>query len=424
MRLMIIARSCVIAGGILGVAAGPVIAAPEYSLLQTIAVPTTSANNQGGAMTAFDISFVDPVTGDYYFADRSNASVDVINGATNQYITQIGGFTGQQSTTSVSGPDGVLVEHSGATATLFAGDGGSVLRSFNVTNAATPTVLFAPISTGGGPFRVDEMSYSPTTQTLMVANNANTPAYATLINATTGTISVGNIQAPFAAGTDGMEQSVWNPNTNTFFVSLPAIAGSAPGGVMEVDTSGHVVHVYNFGTLSGGAVTSCSPAGLALGGSGFLMVGCGNAHTQTVVLDPTANGGNGAIVTTLAGISGSDELWYDPVTGDFYVTGVDASGDRVIDIVSDNLFSILQSINLSALGAGVNAHSVAVNPLNGEIFVPLEGTTTAATDSRCPNGCVAVFAPVPEPSSLPLLAVAAVAVAGIATRLGRQAARS
>src|SRR5579871_5242387 len=115
MRLVTMGRSVLIVGGILGAASGAAVATPEYSLLQTIAVPATSANNQGGAMTAFDISFVDPVTGDYYFADRSNASVDVINGATNQYITQIGGFTGQQSTTSRSGPDGVLVEHSGAT---------------------------------------------------------------------------------------------------------------------------------------------------------------------------------------------------------------------------------------------------------------------------------------------------------------------
>jgi hypothetical protein len=79
---------------------------------------------------------------------------------------------------------------------------------------------------------------------------------------------------------------------------------------------------------------------------------------------------------------------------------------RVIDIFADGTFALLQSIDLTALGAGLgNAHSVAVNPLNGDLFVPLPGTTATATDTLCPNGCIAVFAEtVPEPSSLMILA--------------------
>jgi hypothetical protein len=139
------------------------------------------------------------------------------------------------------------------------------------------------------------MAYSPTNNLVLAANNANSPAFASLVNATTGAIVHVNIPIPGATASDGLEQSVWNPNTGTFFVSVPAIAGSAPGGVAEIDTNGNVIHVYDFGALSGGAITSCSPAGLTLGGSGNLMVGCGNANTQTVVLDPTANAGNGAL---------------------------------------------------------------------------------------------------------------------------------
>ena len=40
-----------------------------------------AANVQpGGAFSAFDISFADPVTGDIYIADRSNAAVDIFSG--------------------------------------------------------------------------------------------------------------------------------------------------------------------------------------------------------------------------------------------------------------------------------------------------------------------------------------------------------
>ena len=80
-----IPRSLALAGAMLGLAATSAMAVPtNYGLLTTV-VPTVSAvNSQGGNFTAFDIGYVDPVTGYYYIADRSNAAVDVINGATNK----------------------------------------------------------------------------------------------------------------------------------------------------------------------------------------------------------------------------------------------------------------------------------------------------------------------------------------------------
>src|SRR5947209_42453 len=62
----------------------------DYGLVKTIGLPVSAANNQGGAFTAFDISFVDPLTGYYYIADRSNAAVDIINGANNTVVAQAG----------------------------------------------------------------------------------------------------------------------------------------------------------------------------------------------------------------------------------------------------------------------------------------------------------------------------------------------
>ena len=57
------------------------------------------------------------------------------------------------------------------------------------------------------------------------------------------------------------------------------------------------------------------------------------------------------------------ELWHDPVT---YVTRVDASGNRVIAVIADATYALLQSIDLTVLGAdNANAYLVAVDPLNG-----------------------------------------------------------
>jgi len=392
----------------------PALAVPtNYVLVGTTLLTPTAVNNQGGKFTGFDISFTDPITGFYYVADRSNNAVDVLNGSSHALIGQVGVglFGGQQASTAVSGPDGVVVVNSGGVATLYAGNGSpvvaqsSTLLTFNVNNPAA-AVQQGSVNTGGT-FRVDEMAFDPVDKLLIVANNADAPAFATLIHATppTPTTAVAHITIPGQVSDGGMEQSVWDPNTHTFFVSIPSFNGSDPGGVAQIGTNGAVINTYNFATLSGGSITSCSSSGLALGGSGKLMVGCGNAGSQTVILDPTANGGNGAIVDLLFAVSGSDELWYDPVSGRFYATGVNAAGDRVIDIFADGTFALLQSIDLTALGADhVNAHSVAVNPLNGDLFVPLPGTTATATDTLCPNGCIAVFSErVPEPSSLTLL---------------------
>jgi hypothetical protein len=412
-----VARSLLLAGTMLGGATSAAMAAPVYTLLTTIAIPATADNNQGGKLTGFDISFAD-TTGYYYFADRSNASVDIINGNNlTAPVVQIPGFAGQQPLTKNSGPDGVLVAHTGGNAILFAGDAGSTLRTFNVNNPASP-ITGGTLNTGGT-FRVDEMSFDPHDNLVMVANNADSPAFATLVNASlTPTTAHGNITIPGQSAAGGMEQSVWDPHTKTFFVSIPTFttdtSGNAldAGGLAEIDAKGNVVGTINFTTLG---VASCSPTGLGLGGSGNLMVGCSAGNS--LVVNPTT----GQIVTSVTGkdatVSGTDELWYDPVTGNFYVTGKDAAGDRVINVVNDTVYSVVDNIDLTALGVEntLNPHSVAVNPLNGDIFVPLPGTSATGTNTLCPNGCVAVFS-APEPSSLPLLAVGLAGLLGLGLR--------
>jgi hypothetical protein len=398
-----ILHSCMLATAIFGAATSTAIAGPTtYGLLTTIAVPSDAANVQpGGRFTSFDISFFDPVTRRDYVADRSNASVDIFSGASLSFLGRATGFTGQGATTSVSGADGVVAVTSGGTTTLYAGDGNSTLKVFNATNPAAPTLLQS-IPTGGS-FRVDEMAYSPLTHQLLVANNADAPAFGTLFSTspTPVTIAHANIIIPGAANTDGLEQPVWDPNTGTFFISVPQFGGVGAGGVAEILTNGTVGRLYDFSSFG---FAACSPTGLALGASGNLMVGCGTAGTQTVLLNPT---GTGSIVTTFSQISGSDEIWYDPTLGDFFVTGV-SGGGRVFDVISDTSLLLLQSVALGPLGVSnlSNPHSISVDPVSGDVFLPLAGSTLTVPNLLCPNGCIAVFAQgVPEPATLALLGV-------------------
>ncbi len=391
-------------------AAAPALANPI--ILQTvIPIPVTAANKQpGGAFTSFDISFYNPANDSYYLADRSNGSVDIISGATRTVVGQATGFTGQGATTSVSGADGVVVVSAGGVTTLYAGDGNSTLKVFNVTNPAAPSLL-QTISTGGS-FRVDEMAYSPLTKQVLTANNADAPAFSTLYNTTNGTspvsIGVNNIKVPGAANGDGLEQPLWHPGTGTFFVTVPVIAGAGSGGLVQISTAGAVLNTYNFATQG---IASCSPTGLAVGASGNLLVGCGNKNTQTLLVNPTT----GAIIKSFTSISGTDEIWYDPASGNFYVTGSDASGNRVFTLISDATQLVTQTVNLP-VSSLANPHSITVNSLNGDIYVPLAGNTaTVGGNTACALGCIAVFnQQIPEPAPLPMLLFGALALAGVA----------
>jgi hypothetical protein len=402
---------CVPTLGLAGVVAmaataGPAVA-DDLTFQTFIPVPADTANVQpGGAFSSFDISFADPVTGNIFIADRSNASVDIFSGSSLTFLGRATGFTGQQATTSVSGADGVLTVTSGGMTTLYAGDGNSTLKVFNATNPAAPSLLQS-ISTGGAT-RVDEMAYSPTAHLVLAANNAESPAFGNLFSTTNGGPPVTltpplKITVPAAQGgilQGGMEQPAWNPKTGTFFVSIPALAGTNnPGGVAEISTAGVVLRTIDFGTLG---ISSCAPTGLAVGGSGNLMVGCGNVGAAAILLNPA---GAGSIVKTFAGLGGTDELWYDPTTNAFYVTGNNGTNDtRFFDVVTDNPLggTITQTVNLPTT---TSAHSITVDPFNGDVFVALAGTAGPNGVNPCPAsfanpGCIAVFGPAAVPGPI------------------------
>ena len=398
-----------IAGMVLALAAGSVAAVPNYVLRALIPVPSSQDNSVGGRFATYDISFFDPTTQLYYVADRSNAAVDIFSAVTNSYVGRIGGsgqlFSGQQASNDTSGPDGVQVINLPGQHQVYAGNGNSTLLGFSIptppTNIPGYTSLpGTPLATGTpADNRVDEMSFDPNNKYLLVANNAAAIPFTTLINTTTNTIVAktvfdGTLGTPNA--TNGIEASDYDPITNKFYLSIPQIGGSGPGGVAQIDpTTGAVTHVYDFSALSGGAITVCGPTGLVVSNAGKVFVGCGDP-SQTLVLDPTANGGNGKIDKSITQASGEDQIWYDPTTDRVFLAARNNPGGPVLGILDAATESWLEN-----LATTPNDHSVAVDPISGEVFVPFGGV---AGNAVCPNGCIAVFA-VPEPATLALLGV-------------------
>jgi hypothetical protein len=396
----------------------------------TIPVPPVATNATDG-MYAFDISWVDQTTQTYYLGDRSNAAVDVVNAKTGTFVKHITatpafagvklGSTGAVDN-SISGPNGVVTGVVAAQDCLFAGDGPSRVVSFSLPSGSQVT----SISTGGT-MRADEMSFDPTDRLLAVANNADTPPFVTLLNVSSKCALTINSKIPLNAAngvdaTNGAEQSVWDPVTERFYMSIPQVGPDLlSGGIARINPLTAKVEAVLF-------VPFCQPAGLALGPNQTFLAGCSVVFDTTGIAwtGSSANSAlpvqviidtNGAF-TFVQGIGSSDEVaynsgdnhWYTGTSNSPYsahpvagTTGATSTTDQgaailgVIDGTSQSLDQIVPTFNVPGvkpfLGPAPghpsgSSHSVAVNATNNWVFVPHPANNAVL---GCLTGCIAVF---------------------------------
>jgi sugar lactone lactonase YvrE len=239
-----------------------------------------------------------------------------------------------------------------------------------------------------------------------VVNNADDPPFATLIkvNKSTGKLTLGaRITFDAAHGVDatnGAEQPVWDKATGKFYISIPQIgANPANGAVARISPSAGAVDAV-------APVQFCQPAGLALGPKQDLMLGCsvvfdtaGNvwSATGTTTAAPISvimDAGNGSIDKMVTGVSGSDEVWFNPGDGRYYLAARNQPGGPVLGVIdakSRTLVQVVPTLNVAGKAfvfpAGT-AHSLAANPHNNRVFVPLPANNVFPA---CLNGCIGVF---------------------------------
>jgi hypothetical protein len=390
----------------------------------------------GKALQSFDISWVDPKTSRYYLSDRANAAIDVIDTSTLTFMRQLGGFVGIKLNAagtaidnSHSGPDGVTSHGRW----LYAGDGNSTLKVFDLL-VPTAGALKQSISTFGST-RVDEMALTTDGKLLLAVNNAEDPPYGTLF-AANGDAATSNVTIITKVTIDpailpsgfglGFEQSVWDPQTQRFYASLPTIANNPPGcvfsgagtpcsgGMVVIDPTILASPLAVLGAFDPAAnvgvvpLNNCGPNGIALGTHGNLMEGCtpGNdpSNTGTLIINGVTKN-----YATVANITGSDEVWFNAGDDRYYLgaskaplpTGSKLGSGAVLGIVNDS------SVLVKTIPESSGSHSVAADEKRNLIFVPqvatgiLGGDTNTTAGANSPTvgqllcnssaGCVVVY---------------------------------
>lgn len=397
----------------------------------------TAVQVPGNPLRSFDISWADPERAEYYLADRSNAGIDIIDTHHLAFKRRLPGFVGAVLNSkgavnnNVSGPDGVTTHGRW----LYAGDGNSTLKVFDL-EAPTATALKASIPTGGTT-RVDEMALTSNGELLLAANNAEDPPFATLFQANgdnavnaviiLSKIAISNAIVPAGAGLS-IEQPVWEPKTQRFYVSVPVIAnnpvgcnyGQIPqtpitcdGGLLVVNPATLSPGINTLGafdpTTNTGVVPlhRCGPNGATVGPHENLLLGCtpqnDPSDTETLVINAQTKN-----MSLVENITGSDEVFFNLGDSRYYTASSrdcgsasgcpDATHPGFAELgVIDSTSVLIEKIPQSS-----NSHSVAVDSRRNLIFVPQVapasvvgsgGDITTVGQGICGSmsGCVAVY---------------------------------
>ena len=352
-----------------------------------ISVPGTS---DALPFVNFDQASVDTKLQLLFVSSRSSKAVAIFDALTDRKIGETPAvFAGVGVDSPHSGPDGNLV----AGHYLFAGDYPSTVRVFDLSASISSPPEVAEIQTGGE-FRADEMAYDPADQVVIITNGDSTPAFVTLVSSTTFKI-LKQVTFDGTNGTPDTSQGgiaavLFNARTHKFFVSIPEVGSDVTAGAVAVmdPVTGQVTQVFS-------GLDNCMPSGMAQGPGDNVLVTCdpGFPAPDPVQFAPRTyviNGSTGAILANLTQIGGVDYAAYDPVDHHYYLGARDFFTSPDATTASPALGVINADTNewIENFPTGTNAHSVAVNPVNNHIFVPIENPNPLCATRP---GCVSVF---------------------------------
>ena len=377
------------------------------SLIGVIPVP-------GNPITSADIAWVDPGTERYYFADRSNSGVDIIDAESNFYVGRVGGMVGVvaatpggTATTNGPGPNGVLVTPNRK---LWAGDGNSMVRVadvdpdspnyLNIIGSIDTSVPACDNGTATGRYcgRADEIGYDPRDHVILIANNAPrsilaphnlTDPFATFISSIPPYAVLGHVTF---TGATGLEQPLWDPELRRFWLTVPGPTGGNPSLARINPITMKVDKTFTFDCVALTGAASVSTTGVALGPFQHLLV---SACGKPIILSALT----GHVFNVITQVGGGDEVWHNPGDGNFYVTGASTVAPLVqsLGVIDTETSAWVQNVPV------IRGKNPAAFAENNHVFTIVQITAAIAAapatdDSACikfgimGRGCIAVFA--------------------------------
>jgi hypothetical protein len=367
---------------------------PVSQSVAKVAVPGLADN----ANFSFDLGMV--VNGKYYVTDRNNKAVDVVDVVTLD-ITQVKGsgasaFAGANASNAVSGPDGINAIT--GTPLIFVGD----VDNVRVVDSRTNTVVNS-IRVGTTGDRADEGCFDADHHLYMISTpDADTP-FASFIDTSTqqlvATVRWIDVNGSPAGGNEACvydtasksflvnnDNTVANPHGELEVIPVASIQAVPPGATVDVFT---LANVKRF------PLGNCDPTGLDLGPGTDAIVECrqgdAGAPLTTLIVDRTS----GAMLANIA-FGGGDQVAFDPVSNRYFVAGSrwhasgknDQGGGCAANNPCTPMLGVIDAGTRQLtmmVPTGNNAHSVAVDPVHSQVFVPF---SSAASPAGCP-GCAA-----------------------------------
>ncbi|HEV8075318.1 MAG TPA: hypothetical protein VGP66_05690 [Candidatus Acidoferrum sp.] len=195
-----------------------------------------------------------------------------------------------------------------------------------------------------------------------------------------------------AIGPAGLGGMAFYPPTHTFLLTNGNATGDITVGSVDVIDPLHPITVggvtkYVPAIINSFPIYNCMPTGVNVGPGTDVLVGCadhdGRAFAPSTVI---INGTTGAVLATINNVGFVDETWYNPGDNNYYLAARDMPSGPVLGVINAGTKLWLQNIPTNG-----NAHSVAADPKNNHIFVPLpSGGSNCQTIAA--DGCVGVYA--------------------------------
>lgn len=330
----------------------------KIHLQQVIAVPgVTSADT-----FYYDGSIVDEGRRLYYLSDRTTKGIDIVDIAANKVVAQMKDifvgqmFKGAKLNNDVSGPNGLSLVTANE---LWVGDGDSTIKIIDIVGRS----LLATIATGGKA-RTDLSVLDPDHHVVMATNKNDAPPFVSFIDPQSRQV-VGKLE--FQA--ESLDGAVYDHDHGRYLLSVGASADNPQGEIDAVDPVRRVI-VARYPT------PECFPAGLALGPSGHLLIGCsGDAieagfKAKTLVMDA----GSGKLLQTIGEVGGADFVDYDAGNKRFYLGARDMTEDGTRTTKKTPVLGVIDAVMMTFLEnvpGAPNCKTVSADPVTNHVFMPL-----------------------------------------------------